>query len=54
MEDNDHDEPRWVTLGDDGNGQILVVVYTYRDPNYIRLISARRATSHEISQYTGG
>jgi len=54
MEDNDHDEHRWVTLGDDGSGQILVVVYTYRDPNFIRLISARAATPHEISQYAGG
>lgn len=53
LEDNDHDEPRWVTIGNDGSGQILVVVYTYRDPNFIRLISARKATPQEIGHYRG-
>ena len=53
LEDNDHDELRWVTIGDAGGGQILVVVYTYRDPNFIRLISARKAQPQEISQYRG-
>ncbi len=53
VEDYDHDEPRWVTIGDDGSGQILVVVYTYRDPDFIRLISARKAGPQEISQYRG-
>jgi uncharacterized DUF497 family protein len=53
LEDYDHDELRWVTLGNDGNGQILVVVYTYRDPNFIRLISARKAKPHEINEYRG-
>jgi uncharacterized DUF497 family protein len=51
LEDTDHDEQRWVTLGDDGSGAILVVVYTYRNPNYVRLISARRALAHEAQQY---
>ncbi len=54
IEDHDHDEERWVTLGDDGNGRILVVVYTYRDPNLVRLISARKAQPREIQQYRGG
>ncbi|SQF98213.1 Protein of uncharacterised function (DUF497) [Paucimonas lemoignei] len=53
VEDNDHDEQRWVTIGADGSGQILVVVYVYRDPNFIRLISARKAHPQEISQYRG-
>ena len=53
LEDHDHDERRWITIGDDGSGQILVVVYTYRDPNFIRLISARKAEPHEVSQYRG-
>lgn len=54
IEDEDHDEQRWVAIGDDGTGRILVVAYTYRDPDYIRLISAREATSHEIEAYYGG
>jgi uncharacterized DUF497 family protein len=53
LEDNDHDEPRWVTIGDDGSGQVLVAVYTYRDPNFIRLISVRKAEPQEINQYRG-
>ncbi|HLD08411.1 MAG TPA: BrnT family toxin [Methylophilaceae bacterium] len=54
MEDCDHDEERWITLGEDSNGRILVVVYTYRDPNFVRLISARKAQPREIQQYRGG
>ena len=54
LEDNDHDEKRWVTIGDDGTGRVLVVVYTYRNPNYVRLISARRAQPQEIQQYSAG
>ncbi|WP_341524264.1 BrnT family toxin [Pseudomonas sp. G.S.17] len=53
IEDNDHDEPRWITIGDSGKGQILVVAYTYRDPNFIRLISARKASAREINLYRG-
>lgn len=52
LEDNNHDEQRWVTLGNDGSGTMLVVVYTYRTPNYIRLISARRALAQEIRHYS--
>ena len=40
------DEERWVTIGTDGFGRLLVVVYTWRGLN-IRLISARRATRRE-------
>ena len=34
------DEERWITMGMDSLGRILVVVYTWRS-NSIRLISAR-------------
>ena len=51
------DEDRWITLGLTGGQHYLVVVHTYRDENddivSIRLISARRATKHEIAQYQG-
>jgi uncharacterized DUF497 family protein len=53
LEDHLHDERRWVTLGNDGTGQMLVVIYTYRDPDFIRLISARKAEPHEINEYQG-
>jgi uncharacterized DUF497 family protein len=44
------DEPRWLTLGADFEGRILVVVYTYRG-EAIRLISARKATKRERDSY---
>lgn len=53
IEDYDHEEQRFVTLGIDGFGRILVVVYSWRDPATIRLISARPAESHERRQYEG-
>ena len=43
-------EERYVTIGMDGFGRILVVVYTWRDDR-IRIISARKATRSEVSQY---
>ena len=44
------DESRWVTLGADALGRVLVVVYTYRG-EAIRLISARCAEPHERKEY---
>jgi uncharacterized DUF497 family protein len=46
------DEERFVAVGMDSAGQILVVVYTFR-AEQIRLISARRATPHEVKEYEG-
>ncbi|MCB7129671.1 MAG: BrnT family toxin [Candidatus Brocadiales bacterium] len=43
-------EQRFVTLGTDFLGRVLVVVYTYRNDD-IRLISARTATKREIGVY---
>ena len=51
QEDYDHDEQRFVTLGRDALSRLLVVAYTYREPQTIRLISARKAESHERKQY---
>lgn len=45
------DEERFVTIGMDAFGEILVVVYTWRGSNTIRLISARKATRHERKYY---
>ncbi|WP_349736639.1 BrnT family toxin [Pseudomonas jessenii] len=51
IEDNHHDEQRWITLGLDAKGRLLVVVYTHRDPNFVQIISARIATKSERRQY---
>ena len=48
-EDSD-EEDRFVTLGADLFGRILVVVYTWRGDT-VRLISARKATALERQQY---
>lgn len=43
-------EERFVTIGMDGFGRLLVVVYTWRGEN-IRIISARKAVRSEVRQY---
>lgn len=53
IEDNDHDEQRFVTIGMDDLGRVLVVCYTYRGTTAIRLISARKAKPHEQRDYEG-
>jgi uncharacterized DUF497 family protein len=50
-EDNDAEgEERFVSIGADATGRLLVVVFTYRDDE-VRLISARLATAKERSYY---
>ncbi|MFJ4588642.1 BrnT family toxin [Pseudomonas moraviensis] len=51
LEDNDHDEQRWITLGLDAKGRVLVVAYSYREANVVRIISARLATPSERRAY---
>ena len=48
--DETADEERFVTLGLDALGRVLVVVWCWRN-EALRLISARRATRRERSQY---
>ncbi|HVO26059.1 MAG TPA: BrnT family toxin [Candidatus Margulisiibacteriota bacterium] len=48
--DDDPDEERFVTLGLDASGQLLVVVYTWRGSD-IRIVSARKATRRERREY---
>jgi uncharacterized DUF497 family protein len=49
------DEERWVTIGMDHSGNILVVVHTLEalgaDEAKLRIISARKATPAEIDAY---
>ena len=46
-------EQRFITVGMDLLGRLLVVIYSWRNER-IRLISARRATSRERRQYEEG
>ena len=48
--DNRFDEERFVTIGTDVFGRILVIVFTWRSED-IRLISARLAERRERKQY---
>ena len=52
FEDQDAEgESRWVLLGMSSQGRLLTIVYTLRDGEIIRLISARKATRNEARQY---
>ena len=48
-------EERWITLGLDHTGVVLVVCHTFRDDTgssaRLRLISARKATKGETAEY---
>ena len=51
IEDSDSEgEQRFLSIGLDFLGRLIVVAYTYRGDN-IRVISARKATRKEISVY---
>lgn len=51
IEDSRTHEERYVTIGMDAFARLLLVVYTHRSANTIRLISARKATPGERKQY---
>ena len=51
IEDTRHGEQRFVTVGSDILGGVLVVVYAYSGEEDIRLISARKATPKERRAY---
>ena len=48
-------EDRWITMGLEKNGKLLIVVHTFQqvDENFckIRIISARKATRMEAGKY---
>lgn len=52
-EDPHPDEERYVTVGLDSLGRVLVVCYTWRGER-IRVISVRKATPTERKQYERG
>lgn len=47
-------EERFVTLALSGSGNLLVVVYSWRDAKTIRLISAWKANAKQRKQYAQG
>ena len=56
--DDEHsreEEDRWVTIGKDNNGILLVVSHTFREIDAsscsIRIISTRKTTKKESKQY---
>jgi uncharacterized DUF497 family protein len=51
IEDKRHNEQRFVTIGRDLFGRVLVVVYAYAGAEEIRLISARKASLKERRAY---
>lgn len=54
IEDADHDEMRFKTMGMGPGLSVLFVVYAYRDRAVIRIISARKADRSETAQYYRG
>jgi uncharacterized DUF497 family protein len=54
-QDHSQEEDRWLTLGRDSSGNLMVVCHTYRQSgsgsSLIRIISARQATKKERQQY---
>ncbi len=52
LPDDHADEERFITMGTDALGRILVVAYTWRGER-IRLMSARKATRTERRIYEG-
>ena len=50
--DDSSSEERFVTIGMDAFGNVMVVVFTWRDDE-IRVVSARKATPSESKQYFG-
>ena len=53
ISDPDHSEGelRFLSLGKSALGNLLLVSYTEREENRIRIISARKATKHEKKYY---
>ena len=52
QEDADSEgEARWLLIGMSASARLLTVVYTLRDEDRIRVISARKATRTEAEYY---
>ncbi len=51
IEDPNHAEQRFKTLGIGAKLKLLLVIHAELDDSCIRIISARKATKHETKQY---
>lgn len=54
VEEYDHNEQRFKTLGMGSFLNILYVVYTYRELDSVRIISARKADRKQVKEYYKG
>lgn len=52
FEDNDPTEERFIAIGMDSFGRVLVTIYTWRGDSY-RIISSRKASASEQRTYEG-
>ena len=56
--EHSENEERWITMGIDRHGVILVVCHTFEvlepSQNKIRIITARKATRKEVEKYEEG
>lgn len=50
-DENSEGEARWILIGMSKQARLLTVVYTLRNEEIIRLISARKATRTEADYY---
>ena len=54
-EEHSEDEERWVSIGKDRRGSLLILIHTFlevsSEESRIRIISARRANKRETKQY---
>ena len=49
--DHSEGEHRFLSMGRSSHGRLLVVSYTEREENRIRIINARQATAAEVKRY---
>jgi hypothetical protein len=56
-EEHSETEERWVSIGRDRHGRVVVLVHTFSEVSAqewkVRIISARKATKREAKQYEG-
>ena len=54
-EEHSEDEERWVSMGKDRRGSVLILIHTFLEVSAeecrIRIISARKANKRETMQY---
>jgi hypothetical protein len=57
-QEHSEDEVRWVTVGKDRRGTVLILVHTFSEVSTeeckLRMISARKPTRRETRQYVEG